>query len=119
VCHDLANPETLDQKDIEMVIRDSLQGNQLAKTAWPTYGMAEDVSDALQRALESVDKEKLRVSILVGESDVVEPQDRADKEVRQFFERGGIQVSMTSVPGVKHLLPLECPETLQQEIAKF
>ncbi|GFG24887.1 protein phosphatase methylesterase 1 [Aspergillus udagawae] len=116
VSHVLANLDNLDQKDTETVIRDSLQGNQLAKTAWPTYGMAEDVSDELQRALESVDKEKLRVSILVGESDVVEPQDRVDKEVRQFFERSGIQVSMRSVPGVKHLLPLECPEMLQQEI---
>ncbi|KAF7177913.1 hypothetical protein CNMCM7691_006389 [Aspergillus felis] len=119
VSHVLANPENLDEKDIEMVIRDSLQGNQLAKTAWPTYGMAEDVSDGLQRAPESMEKEKLRVSILVGESDVVEPQDRVDKEVRGLFERSGIQVSMRSVPGVKHLLPLECPEVLQQEISNF
>ncbi|KAF7158898.1 hypothetical protein CNMCM5623_004077 [Aspergillus felis] len=119
VSHVLANPENLDEKDIEMVIRDSLQGNQLAKTAWPTYGMAEDVSDGLQRAPESMEKEKLRVSILVGESDVVEPQDRVDKEVRGLFERSGIQVSMRSVPGVKHLLPMECPEVLQQEISNF
>ncbi|PKX97919.1 alpha/beta fold hydrolase [Aspergillus novofumigatus IBT 16806] len=117
--HILANPENLDEKDIEMVVRDSLRGNELAKSAWPTYGMAEDVSDALQRALESMDREKLRVNILVGESDVVEPKDRVDKEVRRFLERSGIQVSMTSVPGVKHLLPLECPEALLQEISKF
>ncbi|KAG2026581.1 hypothetical protein GB937_001362 [Aspergillus fischeri] len=76
VNHVLANPENLDEKDIEMVVRDSWRGNQLAKTAWPTYGMAEDVSDALQRAVESMDKEK-------------------------------------------HLLPLECPEVLRQEILSF
>ncbi|GIJ99539.1 hypothetical protein Aspvir_001672 [Aspergillus viridinutans] len=119
VSHVLANPDNLNQKDTEMVIRDSLQGNQPAKTAWPTCGMAEDVSDGLQRALESMEKEKLQVRILVGESDVVEPQDRVDKEIRLLFERSGIQVSMRSVPGVKHLLPLECPEMLQQEISKF
>jgi hypothetical protein len=83
------------------------------------YGMGEDVSEGLQRALEWVDKEKLRVSILVGECDVVEPLEQMDKEVRQFFERCGIKVSMRSVPGVKHLHPLECPEMLRQEIAKF
>jgi pimeloyl-ACP methyl ester carboxylesterase len=44
VSHVLANPENLDEKGIEMVVRDSLQGNQLAKRAWQTYGMAEDVS---------------------------------------------------------------------------
>ncbi|KAF4164380.1 hypothetical protein CNMCM6936_009316 [Aspergillus lentulus] len=119
VSHVLANPENLDEKDIEMVVRDSLQGNQLAKGAWPTYGMPEDVSDAVARALESMDREKLQVSILVGESDVVEPKDRVDKEVRRFFERSGIQVSMRSVAGVRHLLPLECPEMLQWEISKF
>ncbi|KAF4153605.1 hypothetical protein CNMCM8927_005613 [Aspergillus lentulus] len=119
VSHVLANPENLDEKDIEMVVRDSLQGNQLAKSAWPTYGMPEDVSDAVARALESMDREKLRVSILVGESDVVEPKDRVDKEVRRLFQRSGIQVSMRSVAGVKHLLPLECPEMLQWEISKF
>ncbi|GAQ07489.1 hypothetical protein ALT_4810 [Aspergillus lentulus] len=119
VSHVLANPENLDEKDMEMVVRDSLQGNQLTKRAWPTHGMPEDVSDAVARALESMDREKLRVSILVGESDVVEPKDRVDKEVRSFFERSGIQVSMRSVAGVKHLLPLECPEMLQWEISKF
>jgi hypothetical protein len=66
-----------------------------------------------------MDKEKLRVSILVGATDVVEPKERVDKEVRQFFERSGIQASMRSVPSVKHLLPLECPEVLQREIYKF
>jgi pimeloyl-ACP methyl ester carboxylesterase len=102
-----------------MVVRDSLQGSQLAKSVWPTYGTAEDVSDGLKRALEPMDKERLRGSILVGESDVVEPKDRVDKEVRRFFERSGIQVSMRTVPGVKHLLPLECPEVLRREISKF
>lgn len=81
----LTNPENLNQEDMEMVIRDSLRGNEAAKTAWPMYGMAEDVSEGLKEALELVDKEKLRVSILVGESDVVEPKERVDKEVRQFF----------------------------------
>ncbi|RHZ59229.1 hypothetical protein CDV55_105932 [Aspergillus turcosus] len=119
VSHVLANPENLDEKDMEMVVRDSLRGNQAAKTAWPMYGMAEDVSEGLQRALESVDKEKLRVRILVGESDVVEPKERVDREVRQFFERCGIRVSMRSVAGVKHLLPLECPGMLRQEISNF
>ncbi|RHZ44347.1 alpha/beta fold hydrolase [Aspergillus thermomutatus] len=119
VQHILAHPDNLQQEDIDMVIRDSLQGNQLAKTAWPTYSMAEDVSDAVKGALESMDKEKLRVSILVGESDVVEPKERIDKEVRQFFESSGIQVSLKTVPGVKHLLPLECPEMIQREISIF
>jgi hypothetical protein len=52
VSHVLANPENLDEKGIEMVVRDSLQGNQLAKRAWQTYGTAENMSDGLQRALE-------------------------------------------------------------------
>ncbi|EAW11686.1 alpha/beta fold hydrolase [Aspergillus clavatus NRRL 1] len=115
----LARPENLNEQDIDMVIEDSLKGSWLAKKAWPGRGMQEDISDALQDALSAMDKDRLRVRILVGDGDVVEPRERVDKEVRQFLADTGVQVSLRTVPGVRHLLPLECPEMIYKEIRLF
>jgi pimeloyl-ACP methyl ester carboxylesterase len=40
----LSNPAKLTISDIEMITLDSLGGSSLAKKAWPSYGMQEDVS---------------------------------------------------------------------------
>ncbi|KAB8228944.1 alpha/beta fold hydrolase [Aspergillus alliaceus] len=115
----LSNPERLSEADIELVIHDSLSGNQLAKRAWPTYGMSEDVSGGVRNALASIRNAGVRASILAGELDVVEPQDRVDTEVRRFLAENGVVSSLKTCASVKHLLPLECPELIYNEICLY
>ncbi|KAL5341971.1 Alpha/Beta hydrolase protein [Aspergillus crustosus] len=50
----LANTERLSEEDISLVVRNSLSGTELAKTAWPTYGMEEDITENVKTALASV-----------------------------------------------------------------
>ncbi|KAL5358968.1 Alpha/Beta hydrolase protein [Aspergillus floccosus] len=115
----LASPGNLDDEDTRLVVQDSLSGNQLAKEAWPTYGMREDISGRVREALASMGSADLRVRIIVGDLDVVEPKERVDAEVRGFLEECGIPVVLKIAAGVKHLVPLECPEIVYQEVSVF
>ena len=115
----LAKPENLTEQDMKLVVHDSLSGNQLAKKAWPTYGMQEDISHGLRRALASIGSMKIRACIIVGEFDVVEPKERVDTEVRRFLEENGLQVSLKIANDVKHLILLEAPKVVHKEISLF
>ncbi|GLB45726.1 putative serine aminopeptidase, S33 [Lyophyllum shimeji] len=115
----LARSENLSEEDIRLVVHDSLSGNQLAKEAWPTYGMREDISGRVKEALASISHGNLRVRIIVGELDIVEPKERVDAEVRCFLEECGLQVEVNVAAGVKHLIPLECPEVVYKELSIF
>jgi hypothetical protein len=113
----LANPEKLSESDIDLVIRDSLVGNRFAKSAWPSYGMQEDISPASRETLAS--RPGLRASVLLGELDVVETKERVEAEVVHFLRGSGVEVSLTIVEGIKHLVPLEDPESIYKEIRRY
>ncbi|KAJ5153357.1 Alpha/Beta hydrolase protein [Penicillium canariense] len=113
----LANPEKLSEFDVNLVVRHSLAGNQFAKKAWPSYGMQEDISQVSRKALAS--QNSLRASILVGEIDVVEPKERVEAEVVNFLRQNGVEASLTIVQGVKHLIPLEDPQSIYKEVCRF
>ncbi|KAE8327716.1 Alpha/Beta hydrolase protein [Aspergillus sergii] len=115
----LAEPKNLSEDDLELVVRDSLSGSKLAKEAWPTYGMAEDVSGSMRRALAIIGHAGFRASVLVGESDVVEPRERVEAEVCRFLEDNGVKTSLRVVENVKHLIPLECPEMIYEEVSVY
>lgn len=115
----LANSKKLSEDDIELVIHDSLNGNKLAKEAWPTYGMAEDVSGGVSRALAYIGHGGIRASVLVGELDVVEPRERVEAEVCRSLEENGVKTSLRVIEDVKHLIPLECPEAVYEEITLY
>ncbi|KAL3461729.1 Alpha/Beta hydrolase protein [Aspergillus heterothallicus] len=114
----LANIATLDENDITIVVRDSLSGNSLAKAAWPSYGMEEDISQDVKRVLTS-SVPKLRVRVLAGELDVVEPKERVEKELVAFLEEAGANMSLRVVKGVKHLIPLESPDAVYEEVVSL
>ena len=114
----LANTEKLDDSDIEMAIRDSLAGNPFAKKAWPSYGMQEDVSSVVKTALLST-QGRLPATVLVGELDVVEPKERVEDKVVRYLKDSGIQVSLKVVKGAKHLIPLENPTAVYEELCRF
>jgi pimeloyl-ACP methyl ester carboxylesterase len=111
----LANPDNLNETDLDTVTRDSLSGNALAKTAWPSYGMEEDVSKAVKNVLSRL-RTNLRVRVLAGELDIVEPRERVEKEHCRFLEDAGAVVSFQVVDGVKHLIPLERPEAIYEAV---
>ncbi|KAL3454171.1 Alpha/Beta hydrolase protein [Aspergillus insuetus] len=111
----LANPDNLNETDLETVVRDSLSGNPLAKTAWPSYGMEEDVSKAVNNVLSTL-ATRIPVCVLAGELDIVEPRERVEKEVCRFLEDAGADVSFSVVDDVKHLIPLERPEAIYEAV---
>ncbi|KAJ5815644.1 Alpha/Beta hydrolase protein [Penicillium riverlandense] len=115
----LANPDTLSEQDMKLVVENSLCGNQFAKSSWPTYGMGEDISIGLRKTLESLKDVGLLVGIIVGEFDVVEPEERVKAEVGQFLIEIGLKVTIKTAKGVKHLIPLEDPLSIAQEIRRF
>ncbi|KAH8428370.1 uncharacterized protein LDX57_006071 [Aspergillus melleus] len=115
----LAQASRLSEHDIDLVVRDSLGGHQLAKEAWPTYGMQEDIRGNLAKALSSINGDEFRVCVLVGELDIVEPKERVLDQVIRFLQDNGVNASLRIVNGVKHLIPLEDPEAIQEEIALF
>ncbi|KAL4986485.1 Alpha/Beta hydrolase protein [Aspergillus falconensis] len=112
----LANANHLLEKDLELVVRDSLSGNPQAKTAWPLYGMKQDIS---QLVTKSSPARNVRIRVLAGELDVVEPKERIKAEVCDFLTGLGADVSFRTVEGVKHLIPLESPEAVRDEILVF
>ncbi|KAL2863201.1 alpha/beta fold hydrolase [Aspergillus lucknowensis] len=117
----LAEGRNLTETDTQNVVRDSLSGNALAKAAWPTYGMAEDVSEDVKHVFQSSPARgvSIHVRVLAGELDIVEPRERVEKEVCQFLRDAGARVSFRIVPGVKHLIPLESPGDVYEEITIF
>ncbi|KAJ5668432.1 uncharacterized protein N7477_007002 [Penicillium maclennaniae] len=119
----LAKPANLTESDIDMIVRNSLAGNSLAKKAWPSYAMKEDISGLVKQAIESAPWKVSQwlpptVRVIMGEEDVV-PMDRVQSEVVSFLENQGIHVTTTVAKGVKHLLPLEAPELIAQEVRLF
>ncbi|KAJ6112101.1 Alpha/Beta hydrolase protein [Penicillium sp. IBT 18751x] len=120
----LAKPANLTESDFDMIVRDSLAGNSAAKKAWPSYAMKEDISGLVKQAIQSAPWTVSQwlpptVRVIVGEEDVVEPMDRVQSEVVSFLENQGIHVTTTVAKGAKHLLPLEAPELIAQEIRLF
>lgn len=117
VANVLANPENLTDFDTSLIVQNSLGGNTLAKKAWPMYGMQEDVSQQAAKALSTCSG--LRASIIVGELDVVEPKERVEAEVVDFLTKNGVEVTFKTVKGVRHLIPLENPVSIYEEVCKF
>ncbi|KAJ5267105.1 Alpha/Beta hydrolase protein [Penicillium angulare] len=114
----LANTERLSAFDKDLIVQDSLGGNELAKKAWPAYGMVEDICPAVKDSLASM-KTGLRASVIFGEFDIVEPKERVEAEVGQFLTENGVQVTLKMAEGVKHLIPLEAPAVIYDEVCRF
>ena len=113
------------QRDFELIVRDSLKGTEGAKKGWPGVAMAEEIN--VKGAGEGLTNTKLRV--LVSRGDRVETIDRVIQEtVKTFRERGySIQVRVLDSndeaggegADVGHLLPLEAPEVVAEELVEI
>lgn len=112
----LANPARLTENDIDMLVRDSLVGDTLAKDGWLLHGMREDIVPILDKLCSQVDTGTIKVSVLAGELDVVEDKDKVEREVVQALIARGFPVAFRFVVDVKHLIPLEDPKAIYDAV---
>ncbi|KAJ5917803.1 Alpha/Beta hydrolase protein [Penicillium verhagenii] len=106
----LAEKDKLKQSDVELVVRDILRGNPVAKKAWPAYAMEEDISGVVEAALRhfggSFSNPAIRAVVLYGDNDRVEPERRIMKEVIPFLQANGVRIyTAKAILDVKHLIP--------------
>lgn len=119
MAHDLAQDGMLSPSDVDLVVRGSLRGHSLAKKSWPSYGMQEDVSEAVRSALGQIRREDspLKAVVIYGGNDPVEPKERVMGEVVPFLEKCGVDIiSASGAENVKHLIPLESPDVIYDQV---
>ncbi|MEQ5836211.1 alpha/beta hydrolase [Marinobacter sp. NFXS9] len=87
------------------VIEDSLRAAPQAKAAWPQQGMLEDIASAVG----AID---VPVRVIAGEKDQVDRVETLQQEVMPRIAGASLSI----LAGVGHLLPLEAPTALSDEI---
>lgn len=102
----LAGPQP--EEVIGELTRDMLAGNAFARRAWTAYGMKEDVSEQAARS-------RVPALVVAGEKDLVEPVDNVERLVHGVL-RGS---EMVVARGSGHLVPVEAPRELADNIAAF
>jgi len=92
----------------DLAIADSLAGASAAKKSWPLTAISEDVSADLLQI-------KVPVLVVGGEKDKVDDVNMLRKIVLPSLP-GSV---MTIIPGVGHLIPLEAPQELAEQVLDF
>ncbi|KAI1750330.1 alpha/beta-hydrolase [Xylaria castorea] len=99
-----ARPGTLDEEAMSQCIQDSMRGNKAATAAWPDYASVEDYKEL---------EKKIKVPVLVL---------RGDRDFeRDLVGQLGAKLGWIheTIEDCGHLIPLEKPECLTEEILKF
>lgn len=89
------------------VIEDSLAATDAARTEWPLRGIAEDISPAAEYI--SAD-----TTVIAGGRDIVEPVDILRQHLMPFISHARMRV----LDNVGHLIPLEAPDTLAEQLTR-
>jgi pimeloyl-ACP methyl ester carboxylesterase len=113
----LSSKESLTGDDFSIILRDSSKGNTFAKDGWLLHGMQEDISLDVKNAGLRPAAKGLKIQVLAGELDIVEQKDRVEKDIVQVLRSNGFHVSFTVLKGIRHLIPLEDPETISHAIS--
>ncbi|WP_261564417.1 alpha/beta fold hydrolase [Frankia gtarii] len=90
------------------VLHDSLDSTPAARAAWPLEGIVADVSTSTKAIT-------VPTVVIAGEYDQVEPPVVLEDLLTPALAR----VRLTVIPGVGHLLPLEAPAAVVEEIRRF
>lgn len=99
VVRNILSSSKLSDEVVGILVEDMVRGSEVAKKAWPGYGMDEDIS-------EDARKIDVPVLVVVGDEDRAETVERVEREVL-----GNIKgVEMVVLEGKGHLLPVEAPE---------
>ena len=93
---------------VEQIVADSLSGTPEAKLAWPTDGMAEDISA-------HVSQMDVPTLVLAGEMDRLDSVDQHRREVIARIPGSKIEI----IKGSGHLLPIDEPIQTAQAIRRF
>jgi pimeloyl-ACP methyl ester carboxylesterase len=95
-----------------------------AKRGWIELGMKRDcrgvVEDMVARIKADWQREgTFQLRVLVGEKDKVETVEKVKSETVDVLTELGLDVTLTIVPEVGHLLPVEAPEEVAAELGKL
>jgi len=101
-------PNGLAPEELEIVIADSLAGGRAAKEAWPLLTSQEDITASVA----AID---VPVIVLSGEDDRVDPPDVLRRELLPRIPQARLHV----LPGVGHLLPVEAPHDIADQVRLF
>ncbi|CAK49092.1 hypothetical protein CBS115989_6873 [Aspergillus niger] len=112
----LSSVQNISGYDMELVVKNSLAGSTLARDGWILHGMQEDITSALDEVSTQLEGRKVKVGVLAGADDIVENKDRVEKEVAGALTQRGFEVQFEVLGGVKHLIPLESPESVARAI---
>ncbi|CCL99921.1 uncharacterized protein FIBRA_01946 [Fibroporia radiculosa] len=107
----LARRENLSDEELALIVGDSVRAAKVAKEAWPLYGMAECIDVPQGSAMDVV--------VLAGAMDIVETKERVKAEVVDVLLNKGYVVKFRLVENVKHLIPLEDPEAIVNDIRTY
>ncbi|MFF2810830.1 alpha/beta fold hydrolase [Streptomyces sp. NPDC058000] len=89
-------------------VRDSLAAGAEARTAWPRHGIAQDITQAVRDI-------EVPVTVLAAEHDAVEPP----RVLRECLLPHIPHATLTTLPAVGHLLPVEAPGAVATALAGF
>ena len=98
----------LSDEDVETFWEGSQTGSKWARAAWPKYAIEEDHSKSLQDI-------QIPVKVVVGACDKVHTVDLLRKEILEKVEGA----TMVIIEQAEHMLPLEEPEKMAEEIKTF
>ncbi|CAL9395568.1 Putative non-heme bromoperoxidase BpoC [Streptomyces sp. enrichment culture] len=101
-----ATPLPEDVRDT--AVGDSLAAGAEARREWPLRGIARDITAAAREI-------EVPVTVLAGERDVVEPPHVLREHLLPHLPRA----TLTTVPDVGHLLPLEAPAAVATALGQF
>jgi pimeloyl-ACP methyl ester carboxylesterase len=108
VVRNVLTSSPMSDEDVAAMVNDCRSGTELATAAWPKYAAAEDISEVV----EEID---VPILVLAGELDKVEPVERVMGEVLSRLQGARFFV----IKGAGHMLPIEAPERLAEEISGF
>jgi pimeloyl-ACP methyl ester carboxylesterase len=113
------------QKDLDLIIDNSLNGSTGAKKGWPEVGMAEEIEVSSAKE----DDKQIELRVLVSRGDQVETVDRVTKETFDKLKAEGYKIQMRVLEpkgekghrdaNIGHLLPLEAPEVVAEELERL
>lgn len=115
----LGRPDAVSADEVQALVDDAMGAARGAKMAWPEYGIGEDHEHAVRAALSHWGPGKLRVLIAVGELDRVETPTNIETKVVHVLDSAGATTTVSRLPSVGHLIPVEAPEALARDICEY
>ncbi|KAF5875623.1 putative hydrolase protein [Botrytis fragariae] len=102
----------LSEHVVNSLATNALAGNQYAKSAWPKYGIQENI-------LEEARNIALPTLVFAGGDDRVETLERVKETLCNLSGVAEERKSLIILDGIGHLMMLEAPDMLSHEIERF